>query len=332
VFVESGYSFFTHADYFQYGPYDGKALYLRHDADRNIEIALVMARIENELGIKATYYLLPPGDYGQEENYYGAIIGSQLVPSNRLKEVVLEMASMGHEIGLHNDFVQLSVKLGRDVEDVISEQIEYFKNIGIRIIGTASHGSEFVKTHGFVNYQIFSECKQAKSVARMLSLPEGRSFELFSIAYKQLGLEYEAYSIKRDCYISDSSGIFSVNKAEIEAVNLLHLKEGIADAKAVVALLHPDWWTVQAPAKKNLIKAFADMADKFFPSGQKIKKLQEQVATLRQNNEALVHSWLVSEKERKTLRGKLDEQKEKSRALYARNKEYADRLNKKTIL
>lgn len=47
MFVDSGFSFFTHAHFFEHGAFDGKAMYLRHDADRNIEIALLMARIEN---------------------------------------------------------------------------------------------------------------------------------------------------------------------------------------------------------------------------------------------------------------------------------------------
>jgi hypothetical protein len=321
MFVDSGFSFFTHAHFFEHGAFDGKAMYLRHDADRNIEIALLMARIEREMGIQSTYYLLPPGDYGQSENYYGAIVGDRLVPSARLKEVVLEIASLGHEIGLHNDFVQLSEKMGRRVEDVVTEQIAYFKGIGIEIKGTASHGSEFVKGHGFVNYQIFSECKTAKSVERTLTLSGGRTLELFGISFKQLGLTYEAYSIKRDTYLSDSSGIFSVNKQAFEdEVDMLPLKAALVESKSAIALIHPDWWidpsaktVVHTPGgrKKTLSARLLKNVRKLFPFGRKTREMQKQLQSLRQRNEKLADSVLVLERSQVSLREKLAEQKER---------------------
>ena len=348
IFVDSGFSFFTHAHFFEYGAFDGKAMYLRHDADRNIEIALLMARIENEMGIKSTYYLLPPGDYEQLENYYGAIVGDRLVPSARLKEVALEIAGLGHEIGLHNDFVQLSEKLGRRVEDVILEQIAYFGSIGIAIRGTASHGSEFVKGHGFINYQIFSECKQAKNEPRSLTLSQGRTFELFGISYRQLGLEYEAYSIKRDTYLSDSSGVFSVNKAVFEQVDFTALKASLANSKSAVALIHPDWWidplvkpvkNVKSGKKKKFSQRLAGTLRKLFPFGKKIQELQKQLQAseldrvslrekLYKQGEKLV---ALSERNRDSTE-KLEEQRQKSAVLYERNKQYAERLNKKFIV
>ena len=38
-----------------------------------MEHALIMAMIEADLGVVATYYLLPPRDYESDENYYGEI-------------------------------------------------------------------------------------------------------------------------------------------------------------------------------------------------------------------------------------------------------------------
>jgi hypothetical protein len=324
-FIDGGFTFFTHAEYFRNGPYEGKAMYLRHDADRNIETALVMARIEHELGIRSTFYLLPPGDYDQTENYYGAIRAGKIVMGERLKQVATDIAALGHEIGLHNDFVQLSGKLGCPIEQVIADQISSFKSIGIEIAGTASHGSNFVKQHGFTNYQIFSECRNGRSVARTIELPGRPPLELFSVSYQKLGLEYEAYSVRRDMYLSDSSGVFTVNKQAVEVVEPAALAEQLAGSRAVVTLLHPDWWAPPQPVfvqllKKSGIMAGSRQARRLFndlplliPGVRRTRALERQVISLRGKNEKLA--------------ALLEEQKEKTRALYKRNKEYAQRLN-----
>jgi hypothetical protein len=324
-FIAGGFTFFTHAQYFRNGPHDGKAMYLRHDADRNIESALVMARIEHELGIRATYYLLPPGDYDETENYYGAIRAGKVVMSERMKQVAGDIAALGHEIGLHNDFVQLSGKLGCPVEQIIADQISSFKSIGIAIAGTASHGSNFVKRHGFTNYQIFSECRNGKSVARTIELPGRTPVELFSVSYQKLGLEYEAYSIRRDTYLSDSSGMFTINKEVVETVEPAVLAARLAASHAVVALLHPDWWMPHQPVFVQLLKKAGVMAGSkqarrlfnnlplLIPGVRRTRALERQVLSLRGKNEKLA--------------ALLEEQKEKTRALYQRNKEYAQRLN-----
>ena len=251
MFLESGFAFFTHAQYFENPPYVGKAMYLRHDVDRNIDTALIMARIEHELGIRSTYFFLPPGSYEDNENYYGAIIGSQLVVNPKMIMLAQDMVGLGHEIGLHNDFVQLASKLGRDVGEVLAEQIAFFKKVGIPIKGTAAHGSKFVKSRGFVNYQIFSECKKAKDVAKSIDLSGHRTFDLFSVSYKALGLEYEAYSIQRDSYISDSGASVIVNNQAMPDADIDTLKTMIADKTSVVALFHPDWW--KSPGKVEIL-------------------------------------------------------------------------------
>lgn len=61
-----------------------KSVVLRHDVDRYPGQALQMAKIENRLGIKSTYYFL-----------------TRL--SVLKKEVIKDIVSMGHEIGYHYD-------------------------------------------------------------------------------------------------------------------------------------------------------------------------------------------------------------------------------------
>lgn len=55
---------------------------LRHDVDRKPENSLKMARLESELGIKATYYF-------------------RTIPQTLKPEIIKQIAELGHEIGYH---------------------------------------------------------------------------------------------------------------------------------------------------------------------------------------------------------------------------------------
>ena len=67
---------------------DGKRIYLRHDIEREIETSFLMASIEHEMGIGATYYVLL-----RSANYNPA--------ERRTVHMLHEISEMGHDIGLH---------------------------------------------------------------------------------------------------------------------------------------------------------------------------------------------------------------------------------------
>ena len=64
---------------------------LRHDVDRRPQNALLTARLENELGIKGTYYF-------------------RIVDGNFDETIIMQIAEMGHEIGYHYEDVDLVQK------------------------------------------------------------------------------------------------------------------------------------------------------------------------------------------------------------------------------
>ena len=133
ILRETGLPAITHLEAYRKRSSDGRYLCIRHDADHSLEMAVQMARIEHDLGIEASYYLLPPGDYDKDENYYGNLRSGAVRHAARLKEAALEIVSLGHEIGLHNDFVQLSTKVNRPVVDLIAAELDYFRGIGVDI-------------------------------------------------------------------------------------------------------------------------------------------------------------------------------------------------------
>ena len=76
----NGYSFQTLQDFIQEP--ENKTVILRHDVDRKPENALVIAEIEKEAGIKASYYF-------------------RIVKQSYDENIIRQIAEMGHEIGYH---------------------------------------------------------------------------------------------------------------------------------------------------------------------------------------------------------------------------------------
>jgi len=63
-------------------------LFLRHDVDLSLEAALEMARIEHELGVRATYFLMTESGFYNLDSHVGHYAQRQL-------------RNWGHAIGLH---------------------------------------------------------------------------------------------------------------------------------------------------------------------------------------------------------------------------------------
>lgn len=99
--IENGY---TITGYDNYEGYEKVAI-LRHDIDMDIYKALEMARLEAELGVKSTYYVLISSDFYN-------------VFSRKNTEYLRTMLSLGHSVGLHFDEKKY------EAEDNIVEKIE----------------------------------------------------------------------------------------------------------------------------------------------------------------------------------------------------------------
>ena len=78
--LASGYSFQTFQDFIQ-RPED-KTVILRHDIDSLAGNALVIAKIEKEASIKASYYF-------------------RIVKESYDEDIIRQIAEMGHEVGYH---------------------------------------------------------------------------------------------------------------------------------------------------------------------------------------------------------------------------------------
>lgn len=85
---KNGYIFSTMQDYNK-NINKSKIIFLRHDIDFNVKNALKFAKIENELKIRATYFLRVHANYNpfSLENY----------------GVIKKLIGLGHEVGLHHE-------------------------------------------------------------------------------------------------------------------------------------------------------------------------------------------------------------------------------------
>src|SRR5215467_13808704 len=96
--LASGYQFYTHLDYWRRKPV-GRSILLRHDIDNFVKRSVEFAKIEETLGIPATYFVRIHGDYNL---FY---VNDYL----RFKKI----AGLGHEIGLHSDVVEFAWLTGQ---------------------------------------------------------------------------------------------------------------------------------------------------------------------------------------------------------------------------
>jgi hypothetical protein len=80
--VRQGYAFQTFTEFLEKP--EKRSVILRHDVEARYGNALVLATIQHESGIKGTYYF-------------------RFLPDHFDKEIIKEIASIGHEIGYHYD-------------------------------------------------------------------------------------------------------------------------------------------------------------------------------------------------------------------------------------
>ena len=100
---------------------------LRHDVDYCPEVALAMAEVEAELGIRATYFML------LTSRHYNLLSERYITAPRKLRE-------LGHEVGLHYDLSVLESVEGLTPTEVLSQQAEMLGSLaGDAIQSIAMH-------------------------------------------------------------------------------------------------------------------------------------------------------------------------------------------------
>lgn len=202
---------------------------LRHDVDDragSFETALAMAEWEMEHGYSSTYFLLHGSHYWTAENLVRA----------------LAFEEMGHEVGIHVNAIAEALRLRRSPDWILLEALSDLRSVGLRIEGFQYHGDVLCyMSKGmrgplrFVNDEMFVECARPSvgQPSRVVSWGE-TSVLIEPRPMSDYHLRYQAASLSRANYLSDSGGKWSLPFDEVcdgFGFGQLHM------------LVHPDWWS-----------------------------------------------------------------------------------------
>lgn len=218
---------------------DNNILLLRHDVDHDIETALKMARWEYKNVLKATYCIL------HTAWYYGHLENDTMIHHPNLIGWIKEIQDLGHEINFHNNLVSTALVNDIDPFTILEKELSFFKENGIDIYGTSTHGDKLCHKLNFRNWEMFRECCDEKFggpriVSHLGEDNTTRRVDLGSCSMFSFGLSYEAYDILKHEYYTDSGGHFRV-------LNNVHgrrefLEHDFGSKQIVGILAHPIWW------------------------------------------------------------------------------------------
>jgi hypothetical protein len=208
---------------------------LRHDMDHDAENSLRLARWEAALGYRSSYFVL-------HSDWYWRVPG-QREPSRFSLRILDRIASLGHEIGLHNNAITVALLSGDDPARVLDRELTFLRGAGFEITGSVAHGDPICRVAGYVNDELFLESAhrmpgELERTIRYTDPKTGRLYEVLirSVPMAQFGLRYEANLIGRlDFSLSDAGGHW--NQPFAETASSFRERGG-----ALSILTHPVYW------------------------------------------------------------------------------------------
>lgn len=208
-----------------------KVVSIRHDVDDDIGKAKRMARLEMEMGVYSSYFLLVNHSY-----YSGGIYHANYI------------SQLGHEVGIHIDMLDVVLVRNKNLHVYLMDKAQELRSIGIPVVGISQHGSPMAIEAGFKGWNYFYDYSDSDytMIFDNQETGEERTLVMGVHPLKEYGLEYDAIKLDRKNYISDSHGELRINKDLNEAPNVLgDLYRFIDDGNGkTIMLLHPQWWEV----------------------------------------------------------------------------------------
>jgi len=203
----------------------GPGIMIRHDVDDDLSRSVECAYVENDFGIKATYFILNTAPYYRPDSRH---FWSQLKT----------IESLGHRIEWHNNAIAQWIKGGRKrpVIEIVDEVLSRFLANGFPVTGSASHGDstcyDSTGKHYFLNHQCFKESLETVPLSDTFKhlFP---TFEPFPMG--DCALEWEAYFVQHDEYFSEPGGKWK---------NFPTAEKLSDTSKRFQILIHPQWWTL----------------------------------------------------------------------------------------
>ncbi len=208
---------------------------IRHDVDHSLESALRMAKIEAKLGIQTTYFILHTAPY------YFKVQDGKIVRNESVIDILRTIQDeYGHEIGFHNDLLTLQIVYRISPREYLRKELSYLRKNGIKIVGTAAHGSKYHDHYKYINYYFFKECeKPHPNFPNTDYVRIGDKKVIFEKGtLKEFDLEYEAYFLPYDYYFSDCQ---TVRGGKLWHPEMLDIKKIPLNSRIQI-LIHPCRW------------------------------------------------------------------------------------------
>jgi hypothetical protein len=190
----------------------GNGIILRHDVDQDLEKSFRCALIENEIGVKSTYFILNTADYWQD------------LP--RTMQICNSIQSMGHEIGWHNNAITEHYLTGKPIFDCINDPIETLRAHGLKITLTVGHGCALCHEKKYINYNVFGFRNKNDGY-------DGYTEQEFKLS--DFGLVMDALWSPHELILADSMGKWN-RDPDAEFKKWQDFK------KRYQVLIHPQWW------------------------------------------------------------------------------------------
>lgn len=123
---DKGFNFILHKDEYVA---ERKEIIWRHDVEFEPDIALWMAKIENNLGIQATYF------FQLHSEYYNLL-------DKHYSDVFHQIKKLGHHVGLHFDSAYWKISNEQDLDKFITIDCQYMEaNLGVKIETFSFHNT-----------------------------------------------------------------------------------------------------------------------------------------------------------------------------------------------
>ena len=201
---------------------DKVVVYFRHDMDLAPFHGLQMSREEKKRNLRGSYYVL------HSARYYGRKRPGAMERYAAMDQLYKEIYANGHEVGVHNDLFSMQLTNGIDPVKFQAAELDYYKSIGLSIVGTVGHGG-VINAWGLNNLWLFSDFGKTGEYTH-----KGKVYSYGKRSVKDFGFDYEGYRLRCNVRLSDIS--------KYDAAGLLERLKACRPGDKVSLLLHPCHW------------------------------------------------------------------------------------------
>lgn len=164
---------------------------------------------------------------------------------------VERIASLGHEIGLHNNATTVELVTGRPADEVLQGRLAELRELA-PVTGTASHGDALRRSLSYTNLELYDEHRNA-----VVPLPAGE-WRIPSWPLRHYGLDYDCDLLGRPrLYVCDSGGDWGYGG---RAATLEQAADGFPHERQIHMLMHPEWWDLGVETGHRRAFRAADLA------------------------------------------------------------------------